>query len=269
MSNRWDETWHRLREWTNGQGPSERLAAQVLLGDGYENLDPSHPLGGPDGGKDALCRKDGRTLVMAVYFPRGQQTLSAIRKKLVDDLHGVASNGADALVFVTNQELSLGDRDALKLAAGSVGVELFHLDRVTTILDQPKMVAVRRQFLGIADGQDAAGPLRRFLHICGMVRVEAPDWQEAQRECAQLYADLGGGPEAGYISTTAYVWFVRREYHIVSERQRFQAARESVEKHLRDPGTPWQMPNSDAIHEYALAARGGGGSLGNPIWLQF
>ena len=30
MSSRWDETWCRLRDWTNGQGPSERLAAQFL-----------------------------------------------------------------------------------------------------------------------------------------------------------------------------------------------------------------------------------------------
>jgi hypothetical protein len=28
---RWDETWHRLLEWTSGQGPAERLAAQVHL----------------------------------------------------------------------------------------------------------------------------------------------------------------------------------------------------------------------------------------------
>ena len=49
MSARWDETWHRLREWTSGQGPSERLAAQILMEDGFTGLDPSHPLGGKDG----------------------------------------------------------------------------------------------------------------------------------------------------------------------------------------------------------------------------
>jgi hypothetical protein len=205
VTNRWDETWHRLREWTNGQAPSERLAAQVLLSDGYEGLDPSHPLGGPDGGKDAVCRRDGKTWVMAVYFPRGQQSLSTIKKKLTDDLAGVASNGADAIVFVTNQELTLGERDALKETVGDIPIDLFHLDRVTTILDQPKMAAVRKQFLAFNQETSVAGPLHRFLHICGMVRVQAPDWQAAQRECAQLYADLGGGPEAGYICTTAYV----------------------------------------------------------------
>jgi hypothetical protein len=66
-SHRWDETWHRLLVWTNGQGPSERLAHQVLLQDGYADLDPSHPLGGPDGGKDAICTKGGKKWVLAVY----------------------------------------------------------------------------------------------------------------------------------------------------------------------------------------------------------
>ena len=117
MRNRWDETWHRLREWTNDHGPSERLAAQILLGDGYGNLDPSHPLGGPDGLKDALCQKDGKIRIMAAYFPRGQQTFGTIRKKLQDDAVGVDSNGAYGLVFVTNQEVLLAEREELRTAA--------------------------------------------------------------------------------------------------------------------------------------------------------
>jgi hypothetical protein len=70
MASRWDETWHRLRDWTNGQAPSERLAAQILLSDGFVGLDPSHPLGGKDGTKDAIAHKDGKRWLMAVYFPR-------------------------------------------------------------------------------------------------------------------------------------------------------------------------------------------------------
>jgi len=34
MTIRWDETWHRLLEWTNGQAQSERLAAQILISEG-------------------------------------------------------------------------------------------------------------------------------------------------------------------------------------------------------------------------------------------
>src|SRR5262245_5560410 len=99
MTDRWDETWHRLREWTNGQGPSERLAAQILLSEGYRNLDPSHPLGGPDGGKDAICEKDGRRWVMAVYFPRGQKSSREIEEKFISDLEGTRTNDVDAMAF--------------------------------------------------------------------------------------------------------------------------------------------------------------------------
>jgi hypothetical protein len=106
---RWDETWHRLLEWTSGQAPSERLAAQILLSDGYAGLDPSHPLGGRDGRKDAVATKAGKVWVMAVYFPRGRHDIDEIEAKLLNDLEGVAKNNAHGLAFVTNQELTLGD----------------------------------------------------------------------------------------------------------------------------------------------------------------
>lgn len=147
MTNRWDETWHRLIEWTKGQGPSERLSAQILLHEGYGDLDPSHPLGGKDGGKDALCTKNGKKWIMAVYFPRGQKEFSAIESKLNDDLKGVKKNAADGIIFVTNQELRLKERSTL--ASKASAVEIFHLERLTNILDTPEMSGVRKQFLDI------------------------------------------------------------------------------------------------------------------------
>lgn len=149
MSNRWDETWHRLREWTNGQAPSERLAAQILLEESYEGFDPSHPLGGKDGTKDAVCYKNHERWIMAVYFPRGQQEFKPIRKKFEEDLEGVSKNFAVGMAFVTNQELRLSEREELKTLAGSTKVDLFHLERTTTLLDRPSMAGVRKQFLSI------------------------------------------------------------------------------------------------------------------------
>lgn len=149
MTNRWDETWHRLREWTNGQAPSERLAAQILLHEDYRDLDPSHPLGGKDGTKDAVCKKNGQQWLMAVYLPRGQQNFDDIKKKFLNDLKGVVSNKADALAFVTNQELRLAERRDLHQAVGVIPVELFHLERIAAILDKPEMNGVRKQFLQI------------------------------------------------------------------------------------------------------------------------
>lgn len=156
--NRYDETWHRLLEWTKGQTPSERLAAQVLIYEKFTSLDPSHPLGGPDGGKDALARREGRTFAMAVYFPRGRQSFSAIASKFRSDLAGAIKSGADGIAFVTNQELTLGEREELAETAGTMVTELFHLERLTTILDDPSMAKVREQFLDIA--ADQAPPLQ-------------------------------------------------------------------------------------------------------------
>ena len=155
MTNRWDETWHRLREWTNGQAPSERLASQILSHDGFTNVDPSHPLGGRDGGKDGLCFKDEFIWAIAAYFPRGQKKFNEICKKFRSDLSKVSSENYKAFAFVTNQELTLAERQSLKGINKSIAVEIYHLERITGILDQPAMNSVRKQFLNI---ESAATP---------------------------------------------------------------------------------------------------------------
>ncbi|MEN9868063.1 MAG: hypothetical protein RL748_3653 [Pseudomonadota bacterium] len=165
-----DETWHRLREWTYGQAPSERLAAQILLDQGYTDFDPSHPLGGPDGGKDALCRKDGQPWLMAVHFPRGQQSLKAIQTKLQDDLAGVAKNQVVGMAFVTNQELTLSERTKLSKLCAPVLLDIFHLERIAMVLDRAHMAPVRQQFLYI----DTPSPPQQvgFVLETGWVKVQ-------------------------------------------------------------------------------------------------
>jgi hypothetical protein len=155
-ASRWDETWHRLREWTSGQGPSERLAAIILSAEGFTQIDPAHPLGGKDGGQDAACVFDGKRYTMAVYFPRGQQSDAAIRSKFLKDAQKAVSKGRAGIAFVTNQELRLSLREKLRHQSGLEVTELFHLERLTTILDRPQMVAVRKQFLGLAGSDDPA-----------------------------------------------------------------------------------------------------------------
>jgi hypothetical protein len=148
-STRWDETWHRLREWTNGQAQSERLAAQILIFEGFEGIDPSHPLGGPDGGKDATCRFEDELWVMAVYFPRGKKRISDIEAKLSADIESARKHKPAGIAFVTNQELSLSQRERLKKIAPPSRIAIFHLERITSILDAPQMAGVRQQFLSI------------------------------------------------------------------------------------------------------------------------
>jgi hypothetical protein len=150
MARSGDDTWRRLLEWTGGQKGSERLAAHIIRSDGFEDVDPSHPLGGADGAKDALARKAGKKWILAVYFPRGQQTYKDIKKKFKSDLRGVGKNGSDAMVFVTNQELTLSERERLRgiPPAGST-VEIYHLERIAQKLDSPELYGVRLEFLDI------------------------------------------------------------------------------------------------------------------------
>ncbi|WP_298914694.1 hypothetical protein [uncultured Nostoc sp.] len=143
-----DETWNRLREWTKGQKPAERLASTLLQAEDY-SVDPSHPLGGKDGGKDLICFKDNLKLVGAVYFPRGQKTLQAIKKKFSCDLKGVEKNGANGLVFITNQELKLNERNILINLDTSIVIELYHLERLVLLLNAPKNYGTRLEYLSI------------------------------------------------------------------------------------------------------------------------
>ena len=153
MRQRWDETWHRLREWTKGQSPSERLAAQILSSEKYASVDPAHPLGGPDGGQDAKCTKEGHVWTMAVYFPRGRLSFGNITKKFLNNLGGARENSTSGIVFVTNQELSLSERESLVNQGKGFKVDLFHLERITAILDRPEMKDIRTRFLDMADDE--------------------------------------------------------------------------------------------------------------------
>lgn len=142
-----DETWFRLREWTKGQKEAERLAAHVLSAAGYQSMDPSHPLGGPDGLKDSKCAKDGKEWIGAFYFPKGEKSFSDVKSKFNDDLEGVKDNDADGISFVTNQELTLSERSELEGLSDEL--DIFHLERVAHILDRPERYGVRLQFLDI------------------------------------------------------------------------------------------------------------------------
>lgn len=167
MTLRPDETWHRLLTWTYGQTPSERLAAQILYASGFEDVNPTHPLGGRDGGKDAMCMKDSKTWVMAVYFPHDKKPFKDVYEKFEGDLSGARKNSAFGIAFVTNQELTDGERKQLaacgQRGAAKVEVELFHLERIVALLDTPAMAGVRQQFLYIPAVQSSGTSIDQVL----------------------------------------------------------------------------------------------------------
>ena len=144
-----DETWMRLQTWTKGQKPAERLAAHILSTEGYQSIDPSHPLGGRDGIKDIVCIKDNLKWIGACYFPRDQKSLKEIKEKFEGDCVGVKKNDADGIIFVTNQEHSLGERKSIKESTSSFFVEIYHLDRIAHLLNCPENYGTRLEYLDI------------------------------------------------------------------------------------------------------------------------
>lgn len=143
------ETWHRLLQWTKQQTPAERLAGHILRLDGFNSLDPSHPLGGRDGLKDLIAVKDGQKWIAAAYFPRGQQPFNSIKSKFIHDSSGITVNEAYGFAFITNQELRISERTELTNSLGNVPVEIYHLERIAQILDSPPAYGVRLEFLDI------------------------------------------------------------------------------------------------------------------------
>lgn len=146
------DTELRVFNWRYGQPRAEGLAAALLSLSGYEQIDPQAPIGGPDGRKDILCAKGGVRWVGAAYFPPTSATPNAVRKKFQRDLEGAKAHNCGGFVFLTNQRIKLKQRENLKKIAEDHGLEseLFHLDRITTLLNSPSGYGVRIEFLQIA-----------------------------------------------------------------------------------------------------------------------
>lgn len=195
-----------------GQAPSERMAALILDEEGYGNIDPAHPLGGPDGGADALIQRNGETWVMAVYFPRGQKGIQEISDKFVSDIEKARTKVPKpvGVAFVTNQELRLAEREQLRTLGGETDVDLFHLERLTTILDRPGMASVREQFLGIPAGPppilvtaEVVGQARSFTRGAELLTAILDIEEEWLRKRNDELRAMSGKPQTAWAAISA------------------------------------------------------------------
>jgi hypothetical protein len=66
------------------------------------------------------------------------------------------------LAFVTNQELTLGEREELSALPPEIQVEIYHMERIAALLDQPSMAELRQKFLGIDPGPSEHPPGRAW-----------------------------------------------------------------------------------------------------------
>ncbi len=87
-----------LRDWRYGQTQAERLCAGLLSIEGFTAVDPQHPLGGPDGIKDVLCRRGITSYVAAAYLPTTPPNFTEIKNKFKNDLPGVIQNTAQGFL---------------------------------------------------------------------------------------------------------------------------------------------------------------------------
>jgi mRNA-degrading endonuclease toxin of MazEF toxin-antitoxin module len=148
MKNSSRDTRYTLVEWTGTQEDEERLSGSILGSEGYESVDPMHPLGGRDGTKDLKCSKNGIKFIGGCYFPRGQQTFAKISKKFEQDLKGVKKNNVEGFIFITNQEISVSQRKKLEQLS-PYPVDIFHLERIIHVLNNPANFGIRLQYLDI------------------------------------------------------------------------------------------------------------------------
>lgn len=140
-----------LTTWRGGPTQAERLTAALLRMEGYSRVEPQSPLGGPDGRADVLCDRGGYTYVAAAYFPPTTQTPADIEAKFCHDLEGVLTRSRRAFAFFTNQRLTRGERENLKGIALKSGVEseIYDVERICGMLDEPAGYGVRAAFLSI------------------------------------------------------------------------------------------------------------------------
>lgn len=107
--------------------------------------------------------------------------------------------------FVTNQELRLAERDELEAISGGANkVELYHLERVAAILDQPALASIWKQFLDIdySSGPKGGRPSAEAVNL-GRVRVpplraarQAPLRAAKQEACTYSAPERNGGGAA-------------------------------------------------------------------------
>lgn len=110
--------------------------------------DPIHPKGGRDGGRDLVFYRDLALWIAACYFPSSPKSFPTVERKFRADRDAARKHEPAGFVFVTNQDLKRSDVEALTRAAG-IPTEIYHLERVRQLLDDPRGYGIRLEFLEI------------------------------------------------------------------------------------------------------------------------
>jgi hypothetical protein len=139
------------------------MCLEVLsVQDGYTDLQPRLPKGGPDGGRDIQGFYKGELCFGAVGFVNDasdtDQHRSQIQSKFSDDLENALKPKEDkpipkGFVFLTNVGLTpsiIGDLQRLAYGRGIGYCEILDRERLRIILDSNRGYAIRFRYLDIS-----------------------------------------------------------------------------------------------------------------------
>lgn len=154
------ETEEKLKSYldSNQQHREQMCTAILAIDKRYSDVQPRHPKGGPDGGRDiqASFRKDQSTFG-AVGFINGandsKEHKTKIKTKFSEDLSSALRNSEslDRFIFFTNISLTSGEKELLikKAQKRSLSCEIFDRERLRLSLDTVDGFSIRFQYLGI------------------------------------------------------------------------------------------------------------------------
>lgn len=151
MSNHLVSTTLLLTHWERQSTVAERMCADILRLEGFTDLDPQSPIGGPDDGKDILCNKGGASFAAACYFPTKPVSFVKTKDKFESDLEASLKHKREGFIFLTNQSLTPGNRTDLEVIAAGKGKRalIFHREYLRVCLDSPSGYGVRLKHLNI------------------------------------------------------------------------------------------------------------------------
>ncbi|MES2462344.1 MAG: hypothetical protein V4671_17295 [Armatimonadota bacterium] len=148
-------TDERLKSWLNAnQVGRERMCLSVLAIDKrFSNVQPRHPEGGPDGGRDIVAVFEGEQTAFNTANDSREQKRE-INKKFQHDLVSAlqAKQKPQVFIFLTNVGLTVGEKDNLVeqgKAKGLTYCEIFDRERIRIALDSADGFSIRFQYLNI------------------------------------------------------------------------------------------------------------------------
>ena len=224
-----------LTNWEKGSGDAERLCADLLRLEAFEDVDPQHPLGGPDGGKDILCKKDGNTFVAAVHFPRERINFTATTGKFSNDLEASLKHKMSGFIFLTNQDLTVGERTDLEKIAAGKGKRclIYHRERLRVTLDSPAGYGLRLRHLHVPMSNEEQAA---FFAASGQSFTDALKAQTRAIDALARRIDrFGQQGQEFLLRTAAVVASAVRHEHTHIEAMLEAAAATSFQRAVEDP----------------------------------